>query len=69
MLYMEGERYTISDAEINDHSLKRAQPFVAPSEFNLSAYLKYGQNNRLKINTGKPGDVQIARLDLFPLND
>lgn len=70
MLYLEGERYTISRHTINGHTLVRAVPFPAPAEFNLCAYLKYGQDNALWINPGKkPEDVTINRLDLYPIDE
>ena len=70
MLYMEGHRYTISTAEVNDHTLGRGRPYPAPAEFNLTAYLKFGQDNRIKINSEKdPDEVKISRLDLFPIEE
>jgi hypothetical protein len=70
MLYLEGERYAINDANVNDHLLMRARPFAAPAEFNLTAYLKYGAQNTIRIGPGKsPADFKVARLDLFPINN
>ena len=69
-LYLEGERYTISQARINGHSLGRGRPYPAPAEYNLLAYLKFGEDNSIWVNPGKkPEDVRISRLDLFPIDE
>jgi hypothetical protein len=70
MLYLEGERYTISQAGVNSHSLGRGRPYPAPAEYNLTAYLKFGENNQIWVNPGtKPDLVKISRLDLFPIDE
>jgi hypothetical protein len=69
MLYLEGERYTISRAGVNGHDWVRGRPYPAPAEYNLNAYLKWGQDNALWINPGqKPDDAKLSRLDLFPID-
>jgi len=70
MLYLEGERYTISSAKVNDHRLGRAAPYPAPAEYNLTAYLKFGEDNRIWVNPGKsPEATKVSRLDLFPIDE
>ena len=69
-LYLEGERYTISQARVNEHSLGRGRPYPAPAEYNLLAYLRYGEDNRIWVNPGtKPDFVRVSRLDLFPMGE
>jgi hypothetical protein len=67
-LYLEGERYCIRSLFVNNKLASRSNPYPAPNDLDITNLLKYGADNTLVLpGNDRHLDVQIIRLDVFPL--
>ncbi len=67
-LYMEGHRYQIMRVTVNGDLMRRGVPNDQPADFDITALVKFGQDNELVLTTisrKEPWDIRIVRLDLF----
>ena len=65
-IYLEGHRYQTRAVTVNGQKLLRGVPWASPSDFDITDYLRFGQDNTLMLPTIERREgwhVDVVRLD------
>ncbi|MBI5939271.1 MAG: hypothetical protein HY859_02475 [Caulobacterales bacterium] len=68
-IYLEGHRYQTKAVEINGSKLVRGVPWPSPNDFDITDYLRFGEDNAIVLPTigrREGWHVDVVRLDLYP---